>query len=189
MKIADLTRRVDELSEGMKALRVKGTRVDWNCLTSQERVLFERVWEIKDEYLPYNPPDDVLAKNHDLFIKGIELLTRRAIDLFQEATKAYCLVDADKDNESFFDLVFTLRIYWFLHEMSRHFERNRKEEELLKKYEDSKKFGQVYNDWLETMADKTALWSPESFEQFIQPLFDAGLRQKRKRRVKQVGSK
>lgn len=181
MKIADMTRKIDTVDESMKTLRIRGTtKIDWNCLTSQERFLFERVFELKKEYSPHDPPDDVLEKNHDLFIKGIELLIRRAVDLFQEATNAYCMVDSQ--NAGFFELVYNLRVYWFLYEMRRHFENNRKEDELLEKYETDKEFEQAYHKYLETLEDKTALWSPESFEKFTRPFFDARLREKDKRR-------
>lgn len=180
MKIVDLKRRIGAVEESMETLRVKGTtRIDWNCLTSQERVLFEKVRELKEEYSPRYPPDDVLEKNHDLFIKGIELFLRRAIDLFQEATKAYCLVDAD--SEAFFDLVFGLRVYWFLHEIFRHLERNRKEEQLLAKCENDEEFEQAYDEYLETLVDKTSLWSSESFEKFTSPFFDASLKKRKNR--------
>ena len=84
MKTADVTKRIDDVAESMKTLRVKGTtRIDWNCLTHEEKTLFEKVNKIKDEYLPNYPPNSVLEENHDLFVKGIELIMRRAIDLFQ----------------------------------------------------------------------------------------------------------
>ena len=69
MKTADMTRRIDAVAEGMKTLRIKGTtRLDWNCLTHEEKTLFEKVWQIKEEYLPYAPPDNVLEENPARFI-------------------------------------------------------------------------------------------------------------------------
>jgi len=179
MKPADMTRRIDAIAESMKTLRVKGTtRIDWNCLTREERTLFEKVNELKEEYLPNYPPDCVLEENHALFVKGIELIMRRAIDLFQEATKAICMVSTQ--DETGFDLIFNLRIFWFLHEISRHSEKMRKEEELSEKYERFEDFQQAWKEYMETLEDKTALWSRESFENFIQPLFDRMLRKHRK---------
>jgi hypothetical protein len=179
MKTANIERKISSIEESMKPLRIKGTRIDWNCLTHEERTLFGKVWELKEEYSPSSPPDDVLEENHGLLIKGIELLMRRAIDLFQEATKIYCMVD---DDESFFELVYTLRVYWFLYEMRRQFERNKAEEELLDRYEDDEEFEQAHKEYVESLEDKTALWSRESFEKFTRPVFDSGLRKKRKRR-------
>ena len=181
MKTADMTRRIDAVADNMKTLRIKGTtRIDWNCLTHEERVLFDKVNELKEEYAPNYPPDDVLEENNELFVKGIELIMRRALDLFQEVTQAYCVMDTP--DEVFFDLVFNLRIFWFLHEMRRNSEKNRKEEEISEKYEKFEDFQQVWKEYLETLEDKTALWSPESFENFIRPFFDARLRKKDKRR-------
>jgi len=180
MKTLDIQRKLDAIEESLKTLRIKGTtRLDWNCLTSQERALFEKVNDLKEEYAPGYPPDDVLQENHELFVKGFELVMRRALDLFQEATRAYCMVD--DQNEWFFEFIFNLRVYWFLYEIRRHFEKNRQEEELLEKYENDEEFEQAYNGYLETLEDKTALWSRESFEQFTRPFFDSCLRKKRKR--------
>jgi|GEM_PF-6509604 len=180
MNTADIKRKLDTIEESLKTLRIKGTtRIDWNCLTSQERALFGKVNELKEEYAPFSPPDDVLAENHGLFVKGFELVMRRAIDFFRNATVAYCMVD---DDDGFFELVYTLRVYWFLYEMRRQFERNRKEDELLDRYEDDEEFEQAHKEYVESLEDKTALWSRESFEKFSRPVFDACFRKKGKRR-------
>ena len=50
MKIADMTRKIDDIDESMKTLRIKGTtKIDWNCLTHAERILFEKIWEIYEQ--------------------------------------------------------------------------------------------------------------------------------------------
>lgn len=172
MKTLDIHRKLDTIDDSLKTLRIKGsTRLDWNCLTSQERALYEKVNALKEEYAPQYPPDDVLQENHALFIKGIELFMRRAIDLFQEATRAYCMVD--DQNEWFFDFIFNLRVYWFLYEMCRHSEMNRIETELLTKYEDNEEFEKAHQEYVQALEDKTSLWSKESFENFTSPFFDA----------------
>jgi len=177
MKVTNLGRRIDGLEESMKTLRVEGnTRIDWNCFTSEEQALFEHVRELKDRYAPYNPPDDVLEANHDLFLKGLEIIFRRALELFQEASKAYCIVN-EKD-EAYFKFAFTFRIFWFIHELGRQCEKNRKERELFEKYEDDDEFGRAYDEYLETVEDKTPLWSPESFENFLKPFFDSRVKQR-----------
>jgi hypothetical protein len=181
MKTAGIRRRVDAVSESLKYLHIKGTtKIDWNCLTSEERALFDKVNQLKDEYSPFYPPDDVLAANHDLFVKGIELLLRRALDLFQEVAKAYCCVG--EGDEGFFEFIFNLRIFWFLHELGRHCEKDRKEKELLAKHEDYEEFERVYDEFLGTVEDKTRLWSPESFERFIKPFFDSRLKKRGKQK-------
>jgi hypothetical protein len=90
VKITDLSSRVDGLEDSLKTLCVEGnTRIDWKCFTSGEQALFEYIRELKDKYAPYNPPEDVLEENHQLLLKGLEILFRRALELFQEASKAY----------------------------------------------------------------------------------------------------
>lgn len=181
MKTLDIQRKLDAIDENLKTLRIKGTtRIDWNCLTNQERVLFEKVNNLKEEYAPRYPPDDVLQENHALFIKGIELVIHRAIDLFQEAARAYCVVN--DQNEWFFEFIFNLRVYWFLYELRRHFEMNKAEEELLKKYEDDEEFERAHNEYIQGLEDKTALWTRESFDNFTRPFFDSCLRKKKPKR-------
>jgi hypothetical protein len=181
MKSADVRRRVDAVSESLKTLRIKGTtKIDWNCLTSEEQALFDKVYKLKAEYSPYSPPDDVLAANHGLFLKGMEFILRRALDLFQEAAKAYCCVA--KGDEVFFEFIFNVRIFWFLHELGRQCEKSRNEMELVEKYETDEELGRAYDEYLETVEDKTRLWSPESFERFTKPFFDSRLNKRGKQK-------
>lgn len=41
-------------------------------------------------------------------------------------------------------------------------------------------FEKAWKEYEENIEDKTALWSPQSFENFIQPLFDGMVRKHRK---------
>jgi len=48
MKTANIERKIGSIEESLKPLRIKGTtRIDWNCLTSQERALFDKVIELR----------------------------------------------------------------------------------------------------------------------------------------------
>ena len=88
MKTLDMTRRLDAIAETLKDLQIKDTtRIDWRCLTQGERLLFDKITEIKEEYWPQLPPDDVLEENHALFVKGTEIIMRRTMDLFQTVVK------------------------------------------------------------------------------------------------------
>jgi len=175
VKSLDMTRRLNRVAENLEDIQFKETtRIDWYCLTEKERLLFDKISEIRDEYWPQPPPDDVLEQNHALFAKGIELLTRRAIDLFQTVVKT--LYKTDTRDDSLFDLIFTVRLFWFLHEIHRHVEQTRVEEELFEKYEKIEDFKRAWKEYEEKREDKTPLWSPESFARFIQPLFDRMLR-------------
>lgn len=170
MKSLDMVRKLDHIAENMRDLQIKGTtRIDWNCLTERERLLFDRINEIKDEY-GSNPPDVVLQENQALFNKGIEILARRAIDLFRTVMTTLYVTDVQDD--PMIDFIFTTRLFWFLHEIGRHAEQMRKEEELYEKHGDSEDFKRAWKEHKEKLEDKTALWSQESFERFMKPLFD-----------------
>jgi hypothetical protein len=179
VKSLDITRKLDAIAENVKEFKIKGTtRIDWYCLTERERLLFDKVNEIKEEYWPHFPPDDVLEENHALFVKGIEIIVRRTIDLFQEVVKTLYLKTTRDD--PFIDLIFTMRLCWFLHEIERHAEQIQKEEELFDKFGDTDDFDKAWKEYEEKREDKTALWSQESFERFIQPLFEKKRRRHRK---------
>jgi len=170
VKSLDITRKLDAVAENLKDLRIEGTtRIDWNCLTERERLLFDRINKIKDEY-GSNPPDDVLQENYALFNKGIEIIARRAIDFFRTVMITLYLTGVQDD--PMIDFIFATRLFWFLHEMRRHAEQMRKEEELYEKHGDSEDFERAWKEHKERLEDKTALWSQESFERFIQPFFE-----------------
>ena len=79
----DISWKLTRLAEKMEGVSIScTTRIDWNCLTERERMLLGKVWDIHDKYAPNLPPDDVLVENYELFIKGIQLMARRAVDLF-----------------------------------------------------------------------------------------------------------
>lgn len=170
MKVFEMARKLDAIAENLKDIQIKGTtRIDWNCLTERERLLFDRINEIRDEY-GANPPDDVLRENHALFVKGVEILARRAIDLFK--TVMVTLYVTDVQDDPIMDFIFTTRLFWFLNEMRRHADQMRKEEELYEKHGDSEDFERAWKEHKERLEDKTALWSQESFARFIQPFFE-----------------
>jgi hypothetical protein len=171
VKIVDMARKLDAIAENLKDLQIEGTtRIDWNCLTERERVLFDRIVEIQDEYKPHLPPDDVLQENHALFDKGVEIIARRAIDLFRTVMKTLYMTNAQED--PLIDFIFVTRLFWFLQEIGRQSGQMRKEEELYEKHGGSEDFERAWKEYKEKLEDKTALWSQESFERFIHPLFE-----------------
>jgi len=168
VKIVEMARRLDAIAANMTALQIEGTtRIDWHCLTERERLLFERILEIKEEY-GRDPPEDVLQANHALFNKGIEILARRAIDLFR--TVMTTMYETNRREDPLIDFIFTTRLFWFLHEMRRHADQMRKEEALFEEHGDSEAFERAWKEHTAKLEDQTALWSPESFQRFIQPL-------------------
>jgi len=164
-----MARRLDALAANMTDLQIEGTtRIDWRCLTERERLLFDRIREIKEEY-GSDPPADVLQENHALFNKGIEILARRAIDLFRTVMATLYVTNIQED--SIINFIFTTRLFWLLHEMRRHAEQIRKEEELYEKHGASEDLERAWKEYTAKLENQTALWSQESFARFIQPLF------------------
>jgi len=79
----ELKRRLGGLAGRMMDSSVQSsTRIDPACLSESEKRLFERVYEIIDEYSGAVPPDNVLVENMELFSKALEIIVRRAVELF-----------------------------------------------------------------------------------------------------------
>ena len=93
MKPWQLNNRVDSLSEELADLAKTDTRIDFSCLTESERQLFDRIQKIVDKYAPASPPQDVIAKNADLWNKGLEIFARRVMELFVEVMPASLCCD------------------------------------------------------------------------------------------------
>lgn len=104
MKPWQLNRRVNSLSQDLTDSVKTETRIDFNCLTEPERELFNKIQEIMDKYAPGSPPQDVIAKNSDLWNKGLEIFGRRATELFVEVMPASLC--CDELEEWYFKLYF-----------------------------------------------------------------------------------
>jgi hypothetical protein len=104
LKPWQLNRRVNSLSQDLTDSVKTETRIDFNCLTEPERELFNKIQEIMDKYAPGSPPQDVIAKNSDLWNKGLEIFGRRATELFVEVMPASLC--CDELEEWYFKLYF-----------------------------------------------------------------------------------
>ena len=93
MKTWQLNRRVNSISQDLTDPVKTETRMDFSCLTEPERELFGKVREVMDKYAPGSPPQDVIAKNADLWNKGLEIFGRRAMELFVEVMPASLCCD------------------------------------------------------------------------------------------------
>jgi hypothetical protein len=83
VKATDMARKLTRLEAKMPNLPMRGTtRIDWHCLTPAEKTLFTKIQAIRDQYTPEVPPDDVLQANAPLFDTGLQVLARRAMDVF-----------------------------------------------------------------------------------------------------------
>ena len=104
MKTWQLNRRVNSISQDLTDPVKTETRIDFSCLTEPERQPFGKVREIMDNYAPGSPPQDVIAKNADLWNKGLEIFGRRAMKLFVEVMPASLC--CDELEEWYFKLYF-----------------------------------------------------------------------------------
>jgi hypothetical protein len=91
MKPWQLTKRISTISNTLTATTPPETSIDYNCLSEPEQQLFDKVQETMDKYAPAMPPKDVIEKNSDLWFKGLEVLGRRATELFVEVVpQSFC---------------------------------------------------------------------------------------------------
>jgi len=104
MRPWQLNRRVNSLSEELADPVKTETKIDFNSLSEPERQLLDKVQEIVDKYAPGSPPQDVIVKNADLWNKGLEILGRRAMELFVEVVPASLC--CDELEEWYFKLYF-----------------------------------------------------------------------------------
>jgi hypothetical protein len=88
-----LNKRFNDLSMRLAEPTKSDTMIDWRCLSEGERQLLEKVDEIIGKYAPSQPPQDVIEKHADLWYKGLEILGRRATELFVEVVPASLCCD------------------------------------------------------------------------------------------------
>ena len=104
MRPWQLNRRVNSLSEELADPVKTETKIAFDSLSEPERQLLDKVQEIVDKYAPGSPPQDVIVKNADLWNKGLEILGRRAMELFVEVVPASLC--CDELEEWYFKLYF-----------------------------------------------------------------------------------
>jgi hypothetical protein len=86
------------------------TRIAWECLSTRERELFERLEELRREY-GYGferIPKDVLADNCETLNKAVEILLRRVFDLFFTAMTPFL------GEDELYEWIFMARFHAFL---------------------------------------------------------------------------
>jgi len=80
-------KRIGRLEEKMTVPEFEwgSTRIDRECLSERERMLFQKVQEITEQYGddPRRIPDNVLVENSEIARKALEIMARRVFDLFK----------------------------------------------------------------------------------------------------------
>ena len=91
------------MSEKLKPVVSDVIRVDFDSFSEPEKRLFNRIWEIQQEY-GVSPPVDVIEANKELIFKASEVIVRRVIQLFMSIMKK--LLVHDEVEEWYFKLHF-----------------------------------------------------------------------------------
>jgi hypothetical protein len=94
---------VGALSEKLKPVPSDVVRLDFDSFTEPEKQLFNRFWEIQEEY-GLNPSSDVIEANKELIFKASEIVAWRVIELFMFVMKE--LLEHDEIEEWYFKLHF-----------------------------------------------------------------------------------
>jgi hypothetical protein len=135
LKSWQLNRKIGALSEKMKSVPSDVVRLDFDSFTEPEKQLFNKIWEIQEEY-GLNPPAEVIEANKELTFKALEVIFRRVLELFiSTVPKAFCW---DEIEEWYFKLHF----YNFFKDLEECLERVRRwsaedREEFLKDMKES----------------------------------------------------
>jgi hypothetical protein len=142
MKSWQLNRKIGALSEKLKPVQSDIVRLDFDSFTEPEKQLFNKIWEIQDEY-GLNPPADVIEANKELTFKALEVIFRHVLELFLfTVPKTFCW---DEIEEWYFKLHF----YNFFKDLEECLERVRKwsaeeREEFLKDMKESGMINKVF---------------------------------------------
>jgi hypothetical protein len=103
LKTSQLDRRVQALSEKLRAASSDVARLDFDSFSEPEKQLFNRIWEIQDEY-GLSPPSDVVEASAELIFKAREVIGWRVIQLFMFVMKE--LLWGDEIEDWYFKLHF-----------------------------------------------------------------------------------
>ncbi len=134
-RIGILERKMD-----VSEFEMGSTRIDWRCLSGHERKLFERLFELQEEYGSRfeDVPKDVLAENFEAINKGAIVLLRRVLDLFYTAMKVYT------GDDKLCEWIFLVRFSAFLETTLNIVEMRRREDKFYQKVEE--KYGENWPD-------------------------------------------
>jgi hypothetical protein len=103
----------------MKPVQSDVVRLDFDSFSEPEKQLFNKIWEIQQEY-GLSPPADVVEVNKELIFKALEIVFRRVLELFLfTVPKAFCWNEIE-------EWYFKLHFYNFFEDLEECLERVRK---------------------------------------------------------------
>ena len=112
MSIRRFGKRVGKLEEKMDVPEFErgSTKIAWECLSWREQRLFERIQELLREHGDGSGgiAKDVLAENIEMLDKGIDVLVKRAFDLFLTAMAPFL------GEDKMYEWIFMVRFHAFL---------------------------------------------------------------------------
>ena len=110
MKPGVFNAKLDEISSKMTDSPQPGTtKLDLNCLTEGERLLFQRITEFAEKHGSH-PNLDELAQEWPFISKGLEIMRWHGADLFQTSMKT---------GDPVKDWFFNLHLVNFLHNLNK----------------------------------------------------------------------
>ena len=145
MKNSKLDERLWKLEKQMDVpdFEFGSTRIAWQCLTSRERLVFDKLMKIEKEYSD-EPPSDVIRENIDLYHATSRILWMRTMDLFNTLIDAVFL-----RHDPFARWIFWSRFAAFFNTTHEIVKMHRLEDTFYKKFEEE--YGE---DWMDVLQKK-----------------------------------
>ena len=81
MKSAQLTKKINDLSEKLKPVASEGIRIDFDSFTEPEQLVLLKNFELQEKYGSTWPREVILA-NKELIVKANEIAAKRTTELF-----------------------------------------------------------------------------------------------------------
>src|SRR5664279_3973289 len=92
MKPAQLTKRIEELTEKLKPIPSEGIRIDFKSFTEPEQLVLLKNFELDEKYHGRWNHETIL-ENKDLILKFNHIVLTRVIELFESAMRGALMLD------------------------------------------------------------------------------------------------
>jgi hypothetical protein len=92
VKPAQLTKRIEELTEKLKPVPSEGIRIDFSSFTEPERLVLLKNFELDEKYHG-RWTHETIMENKDLILKFNHIVLTRVIELFESAMPGALMLD------------------------------------------------------------------------------------------------